>query len=427
MDLIDEMLNSSSNFFLTGSGGCGKSYLIKELKSKSDDGMLITASTGIAAINVEGCTLHRALGLRLFKGTVDSLEAQMRKREGLMKKWRSIHTLVIDEISMFDIGTFVRASQLMSRIRSNKRPWGGIKVILGGDMLQLPVIKKYKEDGITYSYLFEHPVWQEMDIQVRVLDTPYRYVSRDFFDTLSDVRYGVLSDRVKDLIKQCTRKPEKHPSGIIPTVVFSHNADVDGYNNEKLARLPGEEHEYIATFVSTFNGERIETTKERKDSILDHTRVSEVLRLKINCQVLLMVNTIHDNLANGSRGVVIGFDDNNVPLVRFMNGLELPIPLNTWDEGHPREIHGRLEWENHRVTQIPLRLGYSVSAHRCQGLTLDTAYLSLSRAFCPGHLYIMMSRCRDPQHMYLSGFDEKIWHKCRPDPSVVQFYRDLEK
>jgi len=431
MEQIDHILTSKENMLIVGPGGTGKSYLFKEIKSRSDKRLLVCASTGVAAINIEGFTLHRALGLRLFKGTIDSLEEQMRRKDKLMKKWRSIDTLIIDEVFMLDIGTFIRASEVISRIRDDPRPWGGIRLLLGGDPLQLPPVKVYKVevDGKerSYKYLFQHPIWEKLNLSPIILNTPYRYVSTEFYDTLSDIRFGILSDRVKELVKRCSRKPVKHPTGIIPTVIMSVNEDVDTYNNYKLEKLPGEPVNYEAVFSCTYEGRNIPVTKEKKELILENTRVQEILTLKVGAQVMLMVNTIHETLANGSRGVVIGFNDDGIPMVRFMNGLELPIPHNTWDMGIPRDEKGYTEWENYKVRQIPLRLAYAITSHKSQGATIDTAYISFSRVFCPSQIYIMMSRCRDPEYMFLSGWDEKVWEKCLPDKDAIKFYRSLSQ
>lgn len=427
MDYVQYILNSSDNIALLGPGGTGKSYLIKELMKENNGNMLCTASTGIAAIPINGVTLHRALGMGLFKGKVPSLHKQMEGKPALVKKWRTIDTLIIDEISMLDISVFVRASQLMSLIRDDKRPWGGIRLVLSGDFLQLPPVETYREGGKTYTYLFEHPIWKKMDLKPIILNTPYRFVSNEFFEILGDIRYGVLSDRVKDMVKSCIRKIEKHPTGIVPTIVMSINNDVDEFNREKLARLPGEEHSYSAIWSSTFRGEPIPMKKAMKDNILKSTRIQDNLVLKRGAQVMLMVNTVNDSLCNGSRGVVIGFGDGDLPLVRFLNGMELLIKPNTWPSfGSPREVDGELEWENHKVTQIPLRLAYAATAHKTQGMTLDTAVLCVDRCFASNHIYVMLSRCRDPKHMYIIGWDEDKFRECAPDPSVVEFYKAIE-
>jgi ATP-dependent DNA helicase PIF1 len=440
MEHIDRILTSKDNMLIVGPGGTGKSYLFRHIKDRSDSRLLVCASTGVAAINIEGFTLHRALGLRLFKGSVDSLVNQMRKKKKLLSKWMSVTTLIIDEVFMLDIGTFIRASEVISIIRDDPRPWGGIRLLLGGDPLQLPPIKTYNEEEeiddsggdskkkrSSYKYLFQHPIWKRLNLQPIVLNTPYRYVSTEFYDTLSDIRFGILSDRVRELIKRCSRKPVKHPTGIIPTVIMSVNDDVDTYNNYKLGKLPGDPISHIAVFTCTYDGRSMPVSDEKKHMILENTRVQEVLSLKVGAQVMLMVNTIHDTLANGSRGVVVGFNDDNIPIVRFMNELELPIPHNTWDMSIPRDEKGYVEWEHYKVRQIPLRLAYAITSHKSQGATIDTAYISFSRVFCPSQIYIMMSRCRDPEYMFLSGWDEKVWEKCLPDKDAIEFYRSLSQ
>lgn len=424
MNTAIDIINSNDNIFLTGPGGTGKSYIIKAIMEEVGSDYICTASTGIAAIPIDGVTLHRALGLGLFKGKVSSLYSQMEKKKGLLQKWRSAKGLIIDEISMADISVFVRASKLMSLIRDDPRPWGGLRLILSGDFLQLPPVEVYQEKDETYVYLFEHPVWDLLNLRTVILDTPHRFTTRDFFDILSDARHGVLSQRLKDMVKLCNRKPVKHETGIVPTVIFPINKDVDAYNKAKLDKLPGKEVMYPATYRSTFNGQDILTKKDMKERLLKDTRAQDQLILKEGAQVMLMVNTLHDSLCNGSRGVVTSFD--GVPVVRFLNGLELHVKPNTWNVGSPREVDGKLEWENHRITQIPLRLAYAATAHKTQGMTLDSAYLCVDRCFTPNHIYVMLSRCKDPEYIYINGWSEEIFSQCRPDKKVIDFYSKIK-
>lgn len=433
MDVIKDILNSTDNIALLGAGGTGKSYIIKEIMKERKVGILCTASTGIAAIPIGGVTLHRALGLGLFKGDVMSLYKQLEKKKNLIRKWKTIDTLIIDEISMLDIGVFVRASALMSIVRDDRRPWGGIRLILSGDFLQLPPVEIYRDSdsGNAYTYLFEHPIWNSMNLRPIILDTPHRFVSKDFFDILSDARYGILSDRLKDLIEECgNRKIEKHPTGIIPTIVMCTNKDVDAYNKSKLDKLPGEEVVYECKWSSSFDGQTIPTKKEMKNYILKSTRTQEKLVLKKGAQVMLMINTIDDSLCNGSRGVVIGFTngDSGLPIVRFLNGMEIPIGYNTWSGfGVPRDTDKGIEWEKHTITQIPLRCCWSLTQFKTQGCTLDTAVLVLENSFAAGSVYVSLSRIRDPTYLYIRGYDHNIFEKCKPHTKVVDFYRQLEK
>jgi ATP-dependent DNA helicase PIF1 len=429
MDIAEQILNDRRNTFISGPGGCGKSYIIKAIMKQRTSGTTIcTATTGIAAIPIEGHTLHRALGLGLFKGKVSSLYAQMEKRKGLVKKWREAQELIIDEISMMDISVFVRASALMSLIRDDPRPWGGLRLILSGDFLQLPPVEHYSDGGINYKYLFQHPIWEELDLHTIVLNEPHRFTTRHFFDVLNDARYGILSDRLKEVVKGCSRPPERHKTGITPTVIFSTNVDVDDFNNKKLAQLPGEEHKYEALFRSTFRGSDIPVKKEMKDRLLKDTRAQENLILKVGAQVMLMVNTLNDSLCNGSRGVVVGFREaDDVPIVRFLNEMELPIKINTWTIGSPREVDGDLEWESHKIVQLPIRLAYAATAHKTQGMTLDSAYLCMDRCFVPNHIYVMLSRCKDPQHIFIKGWSEQKFAECSPDKDAIKLYRDLDK
>lgn len=441
----DELVHGTDNLFVTGSAGTGKSYLMSHVTPMMDENTIVTASTGIAAIQIEGCTFHKFLGMGLFKGSAQSLLSQMLvKRKNHVDLFKKIHTLIFDEISMADIGTVIRASKVIGAIREDVddvdmvvTPFGGIRMVFVGDFLQLPPIQVYGESSInpetgeetvrTYRYLFEHPIWDAMKIKVIHLTIPKRYDPMDkddnvdFTGALLDVRMGTLSDRVKKLIGFCSRAPIVI-DGIRPTVLIATNREVDSHNIRELKSLDGPEHEYASLFRAFAESEDISTTK---DDMIRNIGVADRLKLKIGAQVMLMVNTVHDRLCNGSRGVVVGFNEMGVPIVRFLNDITMDIHHHIWRSTMKVMKGDRLVRHTVELTQIPLRLAWASTIHRSQGCTLDSVYLDIGTCFASGQLYVALSRCKDYHNMFVKGWKESVFNRCLPYKNAVKFYEDL--
>lgn len=470
-----------NNILITGSAGTGKSYLLKELIPKLKGNVYITSSTGISAISIGGCTLHKLVGLGLAKESVEICVKRIKKNKKLLSLWLNIDILIIDEISMLDIGYFIKISRVMAEIRSYNnpsnlyQPWGNIKLICIGDFLQLPPVQLYKEDNKSYKYLFQHPIWNDCNFSIIYLTNPKRYIDinshissnlsnictdmlynktdikiykepcidikslidnkqidsndydkyksgLEFFQALSYIRIGLDHSVINELMDKCSLKPKKSKEGILPTILISTNKEVDDYNLQELNKLSGEEKIYIPHFIYSIDS--IIT----KDDLIKSSLVSDPLRLKIGAQVMLLVNQPDNNLGNGSRGIVVGFENvTNIPIVEFLNGIKIPVPVHTWETNIIYEVGSNENHKTHRatLTQIPLKLAWACTIHKSQGLTLDSVYLYLGSVFSPGQLYVALSRCRNSDNMYIKDWNHNIFAKCKPDKDAIKFYEQL--
>lgn len=414
------------NTFITGGAGTGKSYLSRELADK-DSNIYVTSSTGISALQIGGVTLHRLLGLGLCQGTPEALARRMLKNKRLYSTWKNMKTLIIDEISMLDVGLFVRVSNIMKIVRENNSPWGGIQLILVGDFLQLPPVETYHEEDINgniraYKYLFQHPIWNELNLRIINLTEPRRTDDNDYYLFLCDIRNGILSDRVKDFIKARSIKPRIR-DGIIPTILISTNREVDEFNMKKLERLPPisdtiDSHSYRGEFHTTMTG--VDSSRIKSD-IARQCLAPNPLYLRVGAQVMLLINMADLGLCNGSRGVVIGFDEKKLPIVKFLDGQVLTITPHTWtsDIKTDKKVY-RSTWKH-----LPIKLAWAVTIHKSQGLTLDSVIVNLTNCFSSGMIYVALSRCRNPNDMFISGWRDDEFIRCRPDTSVLNFYSSL--
>lgn len=455
------------NRFITGPGGTGKTYMAKKLAEDSKH-MYLVAPTGAAAIQLGGTTLHSLLGLQLFKGTIDTLVNAMLCKPKLVHRWCTMETLLIDEISMVDVGLFVRASEVVKRVRmcalvsqgmleapevnmydphirmypqmaldsvnTIHMPWGGIRLILVGDFLQLPPVETYSHydelTGITYcyTYLFEHPIWDEMQLNVTYLTKPYRYEGSassdlDYVSILNDIRMGIASTQVKTFLKQCIDRPmpeQKDGEMVVkPTMLIATNAEVDGYNQKHLDAIEEEGHIYTGK-ARIMKG--VSMNKHMLDEYVRKCMAPEHLVLKVGAQVMLLRNMLDKDLCNGSRGVVTGFDRSGAPIVKFLNGTVMTISKNRWTN---QDNMGNVLCT---YIQIPLRLAWSITVHKAQGMTLDYVHLCIDTCFAPGQLYVSLSRCRSIDGTFIqkpkNGM-RSIWDRCMPNPKAISFYQDL--
>lgn len=269
-------INNGDNVFITGCAGTGKSYLLQYLKTELQNKYIqLTATTGIAAINIGGVTLHSWSNLGLEELPIIEIAKHILSAKGTntRKKIQATEILAIDEISMLSKETFENLNELLQIVRSDIRPFGGIQMILFGDFFQLPPVS-------SSNFCFESKVWQEADIKNIVLKEIYRQDDKRFIELLNNIRYGKIIKEDIELLK--TRFNLKDESVIKPTILSTHNQYVETINKTYLNNLKTEEKIYKAYFDGDDN--KVEILK--KNCI-----AKEKLTLKVGCQVIMLKNT----------------------------------------------------------------------------------------------------------------------------------------
>lgn len=299
------------NIFFTGAAGTGKSVLLKRIinelrKRYRDEGSVaVTASTGLAACNIGGTTLHSFTGIGLGKEPVDKLLKKIRYNRRALKRWKSIRVLVIDEISMIDGALFDKLENLARLIRRDPSPFGGIQVILTGDFFQLPPV--FKKDiqmpgdmmpEIEENLAFQSQSWKDVVSITVELKQVFRQKDDRFSRMLSSIREGAVTDEISKEFKSLSR-PLKVPYEITPTELFPLRKDVDVSNNIKMKNLPGKLRTYLAV-------DEYVTAQAREAEILRNMMCPERLDFKIGAQVMLIKN-LDETLVNGSLGKIVGF------------------------------------------------------------------------------------------------------------------------
>ena len=406
------------NIFLTGSGGTGKSYVIKhlliELKS-SNKHYALTAMTGCAALLLEkATTLHSWAGVGLGKEGVSKLISDIRKSSKAMRRWLLTDTLIVDEVSMMPPEFFEKLDAIAKRLRSSQKPFGGIQLIFVGDFFQLPPVNKEKEDSDP-DFIFEIPLWKTMDFNVIDLKEIMRQKDPIFHEILHEARLGQLSNKSLEILKGRQNLNWKKLE-IKPTLLFPQRGIVNSINMQNLKKLQGDQYPYKVSTISA-----IAITPQIQQAIDKTNRDSsyeEELLLKVGAQVMLVINMpsgSETNLVNGSRGVVTGFNGpSHTPLVKFL-GYEKSVPIEHYYWEVP-------EFEV-KQKQIPLRLAYALTIHKSQGSTLDAALIDVGpNTFEYGQAYVALSRVKDLEALYLWDIEKSAF---KAHPKVIEFYRTI--
>lgn len=413
-DFFFSEVEKGSNILLTGPGGTGKSYMIKELKKFWEENFIsslrITSTTGVSAISLGAKTIHSWSGIRTAEGTCREVLKMVKKSEEAVENWKKVGCLVIDEISMLSAETFDKLDFVAQKIRGVREPFGGVQLIITGDPLQLPPV-----DG---NWFFMANCYNLMNFFPIVLKTPYRYPSADWFNLLMRVRRGECT--AEDVRFLRSKVVSSVPMGglIKPTVLNSLRRNVDEMNNAELENISGRYTTYTAEdsikhLKTPEKEEEVEKIDRNHYTKLLNGSIKQKLRLKLGAQIMLLINlSLEDGLCNGSRGVVKECHENAL-IIQWVNGTTTGLMKHCFEF--------RDEYRNvyYSRTQFPIDLAFSVSIHKSQGCTLDCVAVDIGPSvFDYGQAYTALSRVRDPDNLYLTDFDERV---IKPDADALAF------
>ena len=374
--------------FLTGAPGAGKTYVLNEFIQRAQrkgKRVAITASTGIAATHIGGTTIHSWSGLGI-KDTLSEWDLEhLQANERLVKRYNSVDILVIDEVSMLHGSRLDMVNTVCKLLRVSNRPFGGLQVILVGDLFQLPPVSRGSAQA-DFAHLSQ--AWQELSPQICYITEQHRQtaVGDQLLELLEAMRSGEVNELHEEMLRSRVGKLPAKSENI--TKLYSHNIDVDSINQQHLDRLPGKTY----NFTMTFGGR-----KARGEQFAKSLLAPEILNLKQDAEVMFVVNDPIRGFYNGSRGRVVDFDEGR-PVVQLMSGREVTVEPYDWSV----EEDGKTAAT---VTQLPLRLAWAITIHKSQGMSLDAALIDLSRSFTPGMGYVALSRVRSLGGLYLVGIN----------------------
>ncbi len=379
-----DILKLGHNVYLTGAAGAGKTYVLNQFISylkESGINVGVTASTGIAATHMNGMTIHAWAGL----GVADSLgEINMEKllqKSQLKKRLRESKVLIIDEVSMLHGKRLDMVDAVCRAFKDASKPFGGLQVVLCGDLFQLPPVTR----GGPVDFVFQSKAWSEMNLKICYIDEQHRQEDQVLLDVLNAIRGSTVDDSHFEYLQQrFLPKPKER----LAVRLYTHNADVDDINVAELSSLPGA----TKRFTMTSSG-----NKRAAEGLVANCLAPEMLELKQDAEVMFVANNQNGAFVNGTLGRVVGFADDDTPIVKTADRTVYVQP-HTW-----KLVDG--DRSVAEVTQLPLRLAWAITVHKSQGMSLDCAEIDLEKSFEPGMGYVAISRVRGLEGLYIKGIN----------------------
>ncbi|KAF3993007.1 hypothetical protein FT663_00304 [Candidozyma haemuli var. vulneris] len=470
--ILEHVIIRGENVFFTGSAGTGKSvvlrYLVQALYRKH--GMFsvgVTASTGLAACNIGGQTLHKYLCIGLGTGDPQELAKKISRKPESQRAWKNTRVLIIDEISMIDAKLFSKIDQIAKIIRKSREPFGGMQLVCTGDFFQLPPVSKDNSS----KYCFKSLAWKRGIQRTITLTQVFRQKGdTQLIDMLNALRHGDLAPEMVALFHSLSRKVH-YTDGIEPTELFPTRQEVKRANEWRLHRLPGK----LQRFHAIDNVKDGYLTK-----LYDNLMCEQSLDLKTGSQVMFLKN--HDSVVNGSIGTVLGFMPDSLwstvgitfgfreainPCPEYCDAVRLicdligrsdytdeqraiyeslplfwrskmekivvkafqvppeaealPIVMFKTPDGFKVTKVDREDFTVDQVpvkgpdgktelmkrTQLPLLLAWAMSIHKAQGQSIDRLRVDLRKTFEKGQVYVALSRATSKDRLEILNFDHR--------------------
>jgi len=412
-DILELLEDDSQHFiYLTGAAGTGKTTLIERVKDECLLKKMVVAPTGVAALNIGGSTINSA-----FRIGFDTFPVIQEAKDPRFKKLlKNLELLVIDEISMVRAPMLDAISETLQIHRNSSKPFGGIHVFACGDLYQLPpVVKDHEETAIFEKYdsvyffsahnfqAIEEPSFFELTNSFRQQD------DKEFYALLNNVRLGKnLESSIKKINKSCHNPEFDTESSLIIT---SRKYRAEQINEEMLNLIKGPATTAKSKEQGEFNENDLPAPRE--------------LRVKEDAKVMFIKNDPDGRWVNGTIGVVIDSSDKNKKVIKVKVGKDVfKVKREEWNKVKYVYDDYNDEMEEEIVSsfkQFPLKLGWAVTIHKAQGLTLDSCSVDLGEgAFATGQAYVALSRCKTLESLNL--YQELKIKDALVDPDIQDFH-----
>lgn len=393
--------HTDCHIFLTGRAGTGKTTFLHAIRQKTPKRLVVTAPTGVAAINAGGVTLHSFFQLPFgpFVPGSEAYAGRHRMRREKKNIIKSLDLLIIDEISMVRADLLDGVDSILRRYRRTDSPFGGVQLLMIGDLQQLPPVVKKEEWGILQQY-YDSPYFFSSTAlgRSRLIPIELQHIYRQ-----SDQRFIELLNRVRDnkldpsTLEQLNSRyiPDFSPGdddGYI--TLCTHNSSAEAINKARLKGLPGKARRFIADQEGDFPEHALPT--------------SSVLELKTGAQVMFIRNDMSADKAyfNGKIGKITRMRGHTIEVRCPGDSVEITAEKTTW-ENIEYTVDSKTAEISQKVigtfTQYPLKPAWAITIHKSQGLTFDKAIIDAQAAFAYGQVYVALSRCRSFEGMVLSS------------------------
>lgn len=404
LDLAWSFANETNrNIFLTGNAGTGKTTFLHKIKKESFKRLIVVAPTGVAAINAKGVTIHSFFQMPfgpLLPDDSNSNNSFSRKfSKNKINIIKSLDLLIIDEISMVRADLLDGIDRVLKRYRKSKIAFGGVQVLMIGDLQQLsPVIKDHDWNLLkTYyktSFFFSSRVFQQCQAITIELRHIYRQDNQKFIQILNEIRNNTLSQSSADELNKRYLKDFKPDPSEGYIYLTTHNRKAEQVNLEELKTLSSKGFTYKAEIGGKFPEYAFPN--------------EELLELKVGAQVMFIKNdsSLEKRYFNGKIGKVIQLNKENVVVRCPDDDFEISTSPEIWEHINytvDNETKAIKENKIGYYKQIPLRLAWAITIHKSQGLTFEKAIIDAQDAFAHGQTYVALSRCKSLEGLVLKS------------------------
>lgn len=409
-------VKKSDNIFITGNAGTGKSFLLRAIRQWCDSNELNTvvcAPTGIAAINIDGSTIHRTFAIE--PGPI------LDKATSIPKMLKDTDVLIIDEISMVRIDIFDYIAKIVVALNNyrDREHKNRIKFIVVGDFFQLPpvmtdtekeILKLKYGDNLGRGFAFQSGYWQVLNFKYIVLTEQLRQSKSDFIDALNKTRVGNKIGIGYFNKKACKQE--------INNGIYLYGT------NKKAGEKNEQEFSKLKTPVKKFKT-KYEGTVQESDKV-----VADVLELREGCRVMILVNDSELRYSNGTFGFVNKIGNNSIG-VTLDDGTDVEIERYTWEvKSYSPSVNNKTGkvTANPKVigtyTQFPLKIAYAITIHKSQGQTYNKVNIDPCAWDC-GQLYVALSRAKSIDNLHLT--QNIIPRYLVTSPDVINFYQSISE
>lgn len=414
-----DRMEQGGHLFITGRAGTGKSTLLRIFRNTTKRRCVVLAPTGVAALNVQGQTIHSFFGFPPRLLQAPDIKPNRRNH----RIFEAMETLIIDEVSMVRADIMDAINIGLQINRRNSEPFGGVQIILFGDLYQLPPVvsseaeRQYFSQTYASQYFFSADALDDIELEMIELQQVYRQDSRHFLRLLEGIRNATIDmDDLEDLNQR--HKPDYNVQGQNYLTLAARNAKVNSINAQELDALVNPIHIYLAEIKGNFP-ERLYPT-------------DAAIQLKEGAQVMTLRNDTEKRFVNGTIGTIISCKVDSIVIAvgDDEQRKEIEVGYEEWDiirYNMDLENPGKIGTESvGTFKQLPVRLAWAVTIHKAQGKTFDKVVIDLgSGAFESGQTYVALSRCRSLDGIILS-------HPIRPrdvmvDPAIVEYYDTMRR
>lgn len=369
------------------------------------DHVACCASTGKAASIIGGTTVHSFLGIGLAKDAPNNWYERLCKYKNLQAKKLSIMALkylIIDEISMIGSGLLDNISEYLQLVRKNKLPFGGIQIIMVGDICQLGPIKD--------RFLFNSKEYKRGEVQLFKLTKCFRQDNPDFLNILDDIRYGNCSKSSYEFLKKCIDIEDSYSNGLVPMKLASTNDEVNMINYDEFKKIAKDKQSCRYPIQNTGK-----LSKKLLELHCKNENIPEIVELVVDTQIIVTAN-ISKQINNGTQGRVIHLNETSIDIEYLHLGEINRAKIEYFAFKDPDAVD--IYKAGTLFQYLPVKLGYASTIHKAQGMTLDLLEIDMKKIFAHGQAYTAISRVRDPRGLIIRNLTKSAF-KC--DDTVKKF------